>query len=76
MTRNDAYKAARHAWRFWFRRGQRDYQSATENTVKALRAQGCTSAEIQMVKLWLKALRAGRRWPAESDMRRIEADQD
>ena len=76
MTRNEAYKVAKKAWKFWFKRGTREYQTATENALCELRVLGYTTKDIDMVSLWLKAMRSGRRWPREEDMRRIEKSKD
>lgn len=68
MTRNDAYKAARHAWRLWHRRGLRDFTDAMDTAMRELSMQGASQRDKRMVRLWIKAFASGRRWPTEAEL--------
>ena len=72
MTRNEIYKIAKREWRQRHRRGRRDYVAAIQAGHVALVAAGGTVKDCIMLRLWVKAFAAGRRWPEEAAMVRIE----
>lgn len=74
MTRNEAYKAAKRAWRKWHHRGLRPFGHASIDAARELATMGYSTTDARMVKLWLRAFSAGRCWPDEADMLRIERE--
>lgn len=73
MTRNEAYKLARKFWRENLRRGKRLCDpDAWQNIAYIMSAAGYTTKDARIVKEWVKAFSAGRRWPEAAKIEAIE----
>lgn len=76
MTRNEAYKLARKFWREKLNRGDsRCPPEVWQNIAFNMSADGYSTKDTRLVKEWIRAFYAGRRYPEISKIEAIEGKQ-